>query len=176
MNDAKSGVSIRSASPDDAVLISVLAATTFYEAYFEQDDSYDLTNYIRESFDLERVREEIADAASHFLIAELDKKAVGYARLIANSRHYSIATENSVELRRIYVLERVWRTGVGETLLSRSLETAGEIGAPSIWLGVWEQNVRAQRFYLKHGFVQRGTLEFPYGESVGINLVMEKLI
>ncbi len=176
MNEATSSVSIRSASLDDVVLISVLATTTFYEAYFEQDDPHDLANYISESFDIERVREEFADAASHFLIAELDEKAVGYARLVAGSRHSSITTENTMELRRIYVLEHVWRTGVGETLLSECITTARDSGAASIWLGVWERNVRAQDFYLKHGFAQRGELEFPYGGSVGINLVMEKLI
>ena len=38
------------------------------------------------------------------------------------------------------------------------------------------KNHRARRFYEKHGFRRVGTLTFPYGDTVGINHVMEKLL
>ncbi len=176
MIPASEQLSIRRALPEDAGLISVLATVSFYEAYFEQDDPHDLTNYIRGSFELDRVAEELGEPGSSFLIAFLDGKAVGYARLIEGSRHPSITTPATTELRRIYVVERVWGTGVGQLLLDRCFDEARELGAGSIWLGVWERNARAQRFYEKNGFAQRGTLEFPYGDSVGINLVLEKTL
>ena len=42
-----------------------------------------------------------------------------------------------------------------------------------LWLGVWEENPRALRFYEKHGFERVGTLEFPYADTVGVNAVMQ---
>jgi GNAT superfamily N-acetyltransferase len=109
-----------------------------------------------------------------FLIAYLDGRAVGYAKLDANSRHESNTTDKTVELKRLYTLERVWGKGVGEAILRQCELVAAEQGCETIWLGVWEQNVRGQRFYKKQGFVKTGKLEFPYGESVGINDIMEK--
>jgi diamine N-acetyltransferase len=174
MDSPNQNIAIRRASPDDNVLISVLASTTFYEAYFEQDDPGDLASYIHESFEIARLDAEIADPASHFYLILRHEKAVGYAKLIIGSTHSSITSPNPVELKRIYLLERVWGTGLGDILLEHCVGTAKQLGAGSIWLGVWEENQRGYRFYKKHGFVQTGTLEFPYGDSVGINLVMEK--
>lgn len=174
MNKAIHDISIRQASADDATLISVLATATFYEAYFEQDEPGDLAEYIHESFEIASIEREIADPTSSFHIVLRDGKAVGYAKLIDGSTHNSITSRHPVELKRIYLLERVWGTGLGERLLEHCVKTATELGGTSIWLGVWEENRRGQSFYKKHGFMQTGRLEFPYGDSVGINLVMEK--
>lgn len=174
MNNTSANIEIRLADALDARLISVLATTTFYEAYFEQDAPHDLAGYIGESFDLDKIKHELADPHSTFFIVLRREKAVGYAKLIADSRDPSITTARTIELKRIYILERVWRKGVGESLLEHCLKTAKQLGNESIWLGVWERNERARAFYEKQGFVQTGTLEFPYGDSVGINLVMEK--
>ncbi len=169
-------IDIKQADSTDARLIAVLATTTFYEAYFEQDTPHDLAAYIGESFNFDTIGNELADPNSSFFIVFRDEKAVGYAKLIGGSRDPSITTAKTIELKRIYVLERVWRKGVGETLLEHCMSTAKQLGNDSIWLGVWERNARARGFYEKQGFVQRGTLEFPYGDSVGINLVMEKML
>ncbi|MFT3746588.1 MAG: N-acetyltransferase [Pyrinomonadaceae bacterium] len=174
MRHSNHDISIREATTDDAVLISVLAIATFYEAYFEQDEPADLAAYIRESFDIDTLANEIADPATSFHIIFRNGKAVGYAKLIDGSTHPSLASQHPVELKRIYLLERVWGSGIGELLLDHCVKTAKELGGTSIWLGVWEENQRGQSFYKKHGFVQTGTLEFPYGDSVGINLVMER--
>ena len=169
-------IEIKKADAADARLLAVLATTTFYEAYFEQDAPHDLAAYIGESFDLVKIENELADPASAFFIAFLDEKAVGYAKLIAGSRDPSITTARTIELKRIYVLERVWRKGIGEKLLEHCMEAARLLGNKSLWLGVWEQNDRGRGFYEKQGFVKVGTLEFPYGDSVGINHVMEKML
>lgn len=169
-------IEIRKAIGADAKLIRVLGAVTFFEAYFEQDDAHDLANYIHESFDLDKIRAEIADKNAAFFIIYLDSHAVGYAKLRENSRIDCIKTENSIELQRIYVVERVFGKGVGAHLLKHCLETAKAQGFETLWLGVWEENKRAQKFYAKHGFKRAGELEFPYGETVGINFVLEKVL
>ena len=36
----------------------------------------------------------------------------------------------------------------------------------AVWLGVWENNFKAQKFYGKYGFVNSGhTHDFPIGET-----------
>lgn len=174
MENLAGKISIHEALTDDAKLISVLGAVTFYEAYFEQDDARDLANYITESFAPEKVRAEIENPNSTFFIVYADEKAVGYAKLRTGEKHENIQNENAVELQRIYVLERVFGKGIGEILLLHCLETARQKGFKTLWLGVWEENIRAQKFYAKHGFTPVGTLSYPYGDTYGINLVLQK--
>ncbi len=174
MSLSKKEIDIRSAGAGDAVLLSVLASTTFYEAYFEQDDPHDLANYIVDSFSPSVVSEQLIDPDSTFFIISSDGHAAGFAKLHRGPIDASIETANTIELKRIYIVERYWGRGLGEMLLRHCGEFARQQGYESIWLGVWQQNERGQSFYAKHGFEKRGVLTFPYGESVGINDVMEK--
>ncbi len=147
--------------------------TTFYEAYFEQDESSDLANYVLESFSPAQIEDELYNTDSTFFIAELNGKAIGYAKLRENSTVDCLKNEKAVELHRIYILERVKGKGVGSKLLSRGFKTARAKGYKTLWLGVWEQNSAALKFYGKTGFVKVGELQFPYGKAVGTNYVMK---
>lgn len=172
MNFSDNKVFIRQAVAADANLVSVLGAVTFYQAYFEQDTSANLANYCAESFALNKIREELENPNSTFFILYLNEKAVGYAKL-RNAEKPAGVAQNSIELQRIYLLERFWGKSVGALLLNHCLKSAQQKGFQALWLGVWEENKRAQNFYEKFGFRQVGNLTFPYGDTVGINLVLE---
>ncbi len=172
MQVSDSQITIRQASADDAVLLSALATTTFFEAYFVQDESANLAAYIYDSFKPETLRAEIADAGSRFFIISVDGKAAGYAKTIDNSRVECINGDKVIEIKRIYLVERFWGSGFGKILLEHCIADAKERGFKQLWLGVWEENTRAQRFYAKFGFEQVGTVTFPYGDVCGTNHVL----
>ena len=109
-------IEIRLATIKDTNLLSVLATTTFYEAYFEQDDPADLAEYIIDSFSPSAIAEELREHGSFFLIISLDGRAVGFARLISGTPDPSVNTEKTIELKRFYIVERVWGKGIGEML------------------------------------------------------------
>jgi diamine N-acetyltransferase len=169
---APENIEIRTAGPGDARLLSVLASVTFYEAYFEQDDPNDVADYIVRALNVRSMSDELDDPAAAFFIVYLEGHAVGYAQLVSGSRAACITSERTIELKRIYLVERVWRRGIGDILLQHCISQARR-RVDSLWLGVWQLNNRARPFYEKHGFVKVGTLEFPYGGSVGINDVMK---
>ena len=77
-------ISIRQADISDLDILCALGITTFYEAYFLQDDSKDLARYVLESFSLEQIKSELADKSSTFFLAETETSAVGYAKLREN--------------------------------------------------------------------------------------------
>jgi ribosomal protein S18 acetylase RimI-like enzyme len=170
MSEAGQDVSIRKATPADVALLSSLSIVTFYEAYFEQDDPHDLANYLRENFSTEAIEAEMEHSA--YFIAFRRGRAVGYAKLRDGEPHESVAGY-AIELQRIYLVERVWGSGIGEILLERCMDEARAMGKDVLWLGVWEENRRGLSFYAKHGFERVGTLTFPYCGSVGINAVMQ---
>lgn len=167
---------IRTAGEADVRLISVLSAVTFYEAYFEQDSPADMANYVTDAFHYDKVAAEFSDPNAAYFIMLRRGSAVGYAKLIRNSTIEGVTGEKPVELRRIYLVERVWGSGLGERLLNHCIKVAQTEGCDSIWLDVWEENERGLNFYRKQGFTRVGTREFPYGQTVGLNFVMEKRI
>jgi len=168
-----SEIRIRRAEAGDARLIATLATVTFFEAYFEQDDPPDLANYLAESFSADMIAEELADPETYFFLIHRGRPPVGYAKMRDKEPHASVTSRSAIELERIYAVERVWGSGIGEKLLDHCVGFARDLGKDLIWLGVWEENPRAIRFYEKHGFTRVGTLEFPYANSIGINAVMQ---
>jgi hypothetical protein len=165
--------SIRQADISDVKIICALGVATFYEAYCLQDDSQDLANYVLESFSVGQIEREIGDQDSTFFIAEVEGCAIGYAKMRENAPAECLQGENAVEIQRIYILEKFKGAGVGNALMQRCFAEARRKNYEAVWLGVWEQNLSAQRFYQKYGFTKVGELTFPYGETVGINHVLK---
>ena len=57
-------------------------------------------------------------------------------------------------------------------LMAESLRRCAQLGAASVWLGVNQENQRAQRFYAKSDFRVSGTKTFRLGDSVENDYVM----
>lgn len=162
---------IRFAGSDDINILATLGTTTCYEAYFELDPSRDLADYCARVYSPEQVRSEFGDANSTFLIAEINDRAVGFVKLRTNNSVECLAGKNAIEVHRIYVLEKVKGLGVGKLLLNKCLEIATIRGFETLWLGVWDKNIPAQRFYEGQGMKAVGTTDFSDGRNLFLNLV-----
>jgi ribosomal protein S18 acetylase RimI-like enzyme len=116
---------------------------------------------------------------SHRLwLAEEADKPVGYAMAVHGEPtdpdiQAAVVSRPTLELSKIYVRESHHGSGVARQLLDEVLaETVGS-GVRSVWLGVNQQNIRANRFYEKQGFVLRGTRFFQVGDSTEADYVRE---
>lgn len=167
-------LNIRKAEISDANLLSVIASVTFYEAYFDTDEPDSIARYIVETYNSDQIKSELEDNNSTFFIPELESKAVGFAKLRENSIPECLQGENTIELQRIYLVERVWRKGFGRILMEKCLETAKQKGFESLWLGTWEENVKARKFYEKLGFAKVGEYQYFYGDYLATNFVLKK--
>lgn len=167
-------LSIRAAAIDDLKLLAALGMTTCFEAYFELDPSKDLADYCLRSFNEKQLKTEFEDAGSTFLIAELNEKAVGYAKLREGKKIECMKGKNAIEVQRIYVLEKFKGRRIGESLMRRCFEIAKERGFATVWLGVWDKNVAAQKFYEKIGMQKAGWTDFSDGKNEFINMVFAK--
>jgi ribosomal protein S18 acetylase RimI-like enzyme len=54
------------------------------------------------------------------------------------------------------------------------IDEAKHAGHDSVWLGVWERNVRAQAFYRKWNFRTVGEHMFRLGADLQRDLIMER--
>jgi len=171
-------IKIRQAVPEDAELLTDLAYTTFWDAFHDHPKNapHDLEAYMQEAFSVEQIRSELGDENSIFLVAELDGELAGYAKLIFGSTEPDIIAEWPVELSRLYSHQKYLGKGVGQALMDACFARAKETGRDVIWLGVWEYNPRAQRFYEKNGFRLVGKHTFLLGSDPQTDLLMQKEI
>ena len=159
---------IRPAEIRDAGPLSRLGADTFREAFEADNTPEDIARYLAEAFSRDQQAAEIADPTATVLLAEQTVESgeaglVGYAHLVSGRTPEAIRGPEPVELKRLYV-RRAWHgRGVAQSLMDAAIEAARARGAQTLWLGVWERNPRALRFYEKYGFTRVGEHVFVVG-------------
>ncbi len=171
---AAESLKISFASVSDLNIIHALAITTCYEAYFELDPSSDLADYCAHFYSLEQLTKELEDPNLTFLIVEFEGKAVGYAELREGKIIDCLEGKSAIEVQRIYVLEKMKGKNLGGILMDKCSEIGREKGYEMIWLGVWDKNIAARKFYEKIGMKHVGFTDFSDGKNDFINLVMAK--
>lgn len=171
-------ITIRQAVVEDAEMLRDLAYTTFWDAFHDHPKNapHDLADYMQKAFSSEQVTAELSDANNIFLIAEIESQTAGYAKLIKGSTEQGITAENPIELSRLYSHQKYLGKGVGQTLMDACFERARTEGFDVMWLGVWEYNPRAQRFYEKNGFREVGKHTFQLGSDPQTDLLMQKTL
>lgn len=169
---------IREAREDDATQLVTLAERAFRDAFGADNAPSDMDAYVGETFTLERVRSELADEASTYLLAFIgdDDAPVGYAKLRAGVTDPCVTGPEPIELERIYADQSVIGRGVGAALMQAVLDTARAGGHLTLWLGVWERNARAIAFYERWQFVEVGSHPFLLGSDEQTDLVMQRAV
>ena len=89
---------------------------------------------------------------------------------------HAIRFRPTVSLERCYVHPDHHGSGVAGLLMTATLEAARETGAAGIWLGVSEENDRANAFYARHGFEQVGRKRFHIGDAWEDDHVRERAL
>ncbi|HEY6247510.1 MAG TPA: GNAT family N-acetyltransferase [Pyrinomonadaceae bacterium] len=169
-------ITVRLASADDANLLTELGARTFEETFAADNTPEDMAAYLGASFNVAQQTAELADPDSTFLIAEVGGVGAGYAKLKKGQPAEGIEGTKPIELVRLYVDRKWFGRGVGEALMRSCLEEAGRAGFKTLWLGVWERNLRAQAFYRKWEFRAVGKHVFQLGEDAQTDILMEREI
>jgi diamine N-acetyltransferase len=164
---------IRPAADSDAAELSELAERTFRDAFSDLNTAEDMDLHCATAFSPEMQAAEIANPGIVTLIAESRSRLVAFAQLHLRSHAPScVPASPSVELHRIYVERAFHGTGLARDLMEHVLETADDHGAAAIWLGVWEHNPRAIRFYQRFGFSEAGDHVFMVGADPQRDLVL----
>lgn len=166
-------MNIRYANENDAALLAEVGRKTFYDSFIEYNTPEDMAKYLSEHYSTEIQMSEITDPDTIFLIAEQNGMPVGYAKLKEHSKGDGVAGTNPMELQRIYSIQEYIGKGVGAELMKEAIREAREGGFNCLWLGVWEKNERAIKFYEKWGFKKVGNYTFVLGEDIQSDFTME---
>jgi GNAT superfamily N-acetyltransferase len=171
-------LSVRRAAVGDSEVLAWVAGVTFPLACpphttDEAKAAFIAAHLSRSSFD-----GYLADPARDILIAEIDGEAVGYTMLVFSEPSdpdvaAALTARPSIELSKFYVLPGQHGRGVAAELMGETLSAARRRGAAAVWLGVNEENARANRFYEKHGFDKVGAKRFLVGDEYEHDFVRE---
>lgn len=161
----------------DAEELSDIAAATFPLACPPDATSDDIGLFVAEALSAERFGDYLSDPAWTVLKAIDDEEIVGYTMLHGGPPDdpelaAAVNVDPVVEISKMYVLPGHHGTGVSTALMHAALDRARADGYAGAWLGVNQSNLRAQRFYAKHGFDRVGTRTFTVGRQVHHDYVL----
>ena len=166
-------LTIRMADGKDADLLVDLGRRTFYETFAASNKAEDMDDYSGAAFPIDRIVGELRQEATAFFIAETPTKTVGFAKFEAARPPECVTGPYPVRLHKLYVSADAIGTGVGAALMRFGIDWAKGAGQQSMWLGVWEHNLRARSFYERWGFRPVGTETFRLGSGDQVDLLME---
>jgi ribosomal protein S18 acetylase RimI-like enzyme len=171
-------VEVRAAVRDDAALLHRLAAATFALACPPHTTLEAIEDFIATVLSEACFAGYLADPDRELFIAEDDGIAAGYAMVVFGEPAdpdvvAALTVRPTAELSKIYVLEGHHGLGIAPALMQRCLRAARERGAEGVWLGVNEENERANRFYEKSGFAKVGRKRFLVGDRYEEDFVRE---
>ncbi len=165
-------VLIRRGAVADASSLAALAARTFAETFAATNTPEDMQAHLARAYGVPQQTAELTNPDTVTLLAERDGGLVAYAQLRWVPAPGCVEAADAIELQRFYVERSAHGSGVARLLMTAVRDAAAAAGARHLWLGVWEHNPRAIRFYEKSGFVDVGSQVFVLGADRQTDRVM----
>ena len=167
-------VTYKTCSIDDLTTLIDIAKSTFVAAFKKDNNPDDFETYITSAFSEKKFKSELLNPNSTFYFAYVNNDLIGYFKLNEKEAQNEKFDQEGVELERIYILEAFQKQRLGEKLLYKALEITKAKKAAFLWLGVWEQNNDAIRFYEKHGFTKFSTHPYYLGNDKQIDWLLKR--
>lgn len=169
-------ITIKKATTHDSKPLQKISRQTFFETFSQGNTKEDMEHYLDTSFSEEKLTAELALPNSTFYFALLDEKVIGYLKVNFGSSQTELQDDNAMEIERIYVLQVYHGKKVGQLLYEKAMQIAHQNKVDYVWLGVWEKNPRAIRFYQKNGFVKFDKHIFKLGDDEQMDIMMKKVL
>lgn len=164
---------IRVAAITDASLIAEMSRETFYETFASHNTQADMDKFLSEQFSKEMLMAQVGMKDHVFYIAYADEQPAGYL-FLKNGADAGTESRYPIEISRLYARNSFIGKGIGKSLMETALHYALQNGNDCIWLGVWEHNHRAIRFYTSFGFEKFGEHDFILGNDLQQDWLMKR--
>lgn len=165
---------IRRATPADTETLSRIGAETFSETFAHLYPPADLAAFLSYAYGPARIAADLADPARAMWVIEKEGEIVGYALAGPCDLPHEDVTPACGELKRLYVLKAHQGGGTGSCLLATVLDWLEQDGPRPLWIGVWSENLGAQRLYARMGFEKVGEYLFPVGKTQDREFILRR--
>lgn len=165
---------LKPAAMHDIDELRELSVRTYYETFTAYNTPENMEEYLNRAFDREKLHRQLADKNVLFFLLYFDEKPAGYLKLNEAPAQTDINDTAALEIERIYVSKAFQGEGLGRYLMDKAISLAVQRRKKYVWLGVWEQNEKALRFYKRYGFYRIGRHSFVMGDDEQTDYIMRK--
>ncbi|MBE0422741.1 MAG: GNAT family N-acetyltransferase [Lutibacter sp.] len=166
-------LNIRKANFEDTELLLTIGRQTFFEKFTQNNSEENMLQYASEAYTLEKIASEVNNPNSQFYLASLNNQTVGYLKINFAEAQTELQDPEALELERIYVLKEFQGRKFGQQLFDKTLEIAKQAKRNYLWLGVWEENTGAIKFYEKNGLKAFSKHVFMLGNDAQTDIMMK---
>ncbi len=157
----------------DLLSLQEISRQTFFDTFGAVNSDEDMNQYLEVNLSLDQLTEELNNPSTSFFFAKSNNEILAYLKLNEAEAQTEKREVPSIEIERIYVRKEYQNRGVGQFLLDFSFQLTKDKKMKLIWLGVWEHNVSAIRFYERNQFQLFGKHSFILGSDEQTDLLME---
>lgn len=166
-------IQIKKISLNEIDQLQKIGRQTFQETFSDSNSEENMKNYLEEGFSSEKLTAELNNKDSEFYFATLENNVIGYLKVNFGESQTELKDSKALEIERIYVSKEFHGKKVGQLLYDKAIEIAKQKNSEYVWLGVWEENLRALSFYRKNGFVEFDKHIFKLGDDEQTDLMMK---
>ena len=167
-------ITFRKCSIEDIVPLQKHSIATFTEAFKAQNNPKDFQAYLAKAFSEAQLLSELENENTSFHFVEKQGEWVGYLKTNVLEAQGELREPEGMELERIYVKPPLQGQGIGLKMISFAESLAIKQGKTYLWLGVWEHNAKAIRFYERHGYKKFDTHSFYMGNDKQTDWLLKK--
>ena len=164
---------IRRVTINEIDQLQQISKQTFAETFSSGNSEANMNDYLENSFSAKKLQDELNDPNAEIYFVELDKQVIGYLKVNFGQSQTEIKDDNALEIERIYVLSKFHGKKIGQLLYDKAMQISKQRNVDYVWLGVWEENLRAIRFYEKNGFVKFDKHIFKLGDDEQTDIMMK---
>lgn len=166
-------ITIQKVTLNDVNQLQKIGKLTFSETFSGDNSEEDMKKYLDENFSIEKLTDELNNKSSEFYFAKLEDSVIGYLKLNFGESQTELKDNKALEIERIYVPKEYHGQSVGQILYEKAIQVAKQKDTDYVWLGVWEENLRALSFYKKNGFVEFDKHIFKLGNDEQTDIMMK---
>jgi diamine N-acetyltransferase len=167
-------IEVRACGPGDERALALVGQATFLDAFAGVLDGEDILSHCATQHAPAVYGAWLADGRARLWLAEAAHGCapVGYLVVAPASLPLPELRADDLEIKRIYLLDRVRGAGLGRRLMNEAVKFGRQQGSRRLLLGVYERNDRAIAFYEHFGFTRVGTRRFRVGNHEYDDLIL----
>jgi diamine N-acetyltransferase len=167
-------IKIRKATIEEVPAVRELAIEVYTDTFAEHNTRENLEAFFKDAYTLEKFEKEFHEPNTVLYVGLDDLKIVGFLRLRQSHEVNNFLGNNHIELQRLYIHRDYHGSTVAKMFMEEALNYAKAKKHEWMWLGVWEKNFRAQKFYAKWGFERFSEHVFQMGDDPQTDWLMKR--
>lgn len=160
---------IRSLSSPEIPQLAALARHIFLDTFVPTNNPQDVMDYAEEFLTVEHFSRDLKNSDYFTYGCFVENEMVGYIQMLIN--RFEVHDGIEFELKRFYLLADYHGKGYAKKMMEHCVSVAKQKGYEQMWLGVWEKNYKALKFYEKMGFRPISSHNFVMGQETQTDLI-----